>query len=222
MDRGNVRQSNSDLSGPMLALQPWDSLKSEFIVVDGMDAAGKTTTIAAVAAALKGEGRPFIQTKSPTDFIRKLPLYEQYLLHPDARERISYQAIIAMISGDRLQHAHEVIKPAAASGSSVLCDRYVYSALAHCLARQGMVEDWTRLVLSLLPAPTRAVVLTADMDVIRGRLSERGARSREGFLEAGFIDRLHEAYLVVAQNEGVRVLDTGTIGIDDIVAAILE
>lgn len=194
---------------------------AEFIVVDGMDGTGKSTTIENVARELECRGRQVIVTKSPTDFARTWSVYQDYLYRPHLRPEITYRAITAVITGDRLQHAHQVIEPALLAGATVVCDRYVYSALAHVLARDLPIEGWFRQLLGFLPQPTRAVLLTGDLDAITARIRAR-ADSKASFVEPGFVEKLHASYEAVARSEGIELLDTTRLTPTDVCESILN
>ncbi len=64
-----------------------------------------------------------------------------------------------MLTGERLQHAHETLLPAIHAGKAVVCDRYVYSAAAHLMARGYAHEPWFLDLCRHLPRPSRLLPL---------------------------------------------------------------
>jgi thymidylate kinase len=109
--------------------------------------------------------------------------------------------------GARLQHAHEVLVPALRSGTAVVCDRYIYSAAAHLLARGYSHEPWFLDLSTHLPSPTVSFHPTAPLDVLLARLAERG-NGPDAQVEDGFFATLHEAYGSVARSNDLIPLDT--------------
>lgn len=116
-----------------------------FIVIEGIDGAGKSTQAKLLAKWFEEKGYDVVLTKEPTDtafgkLIRRLVL-------TGGREgiidgaRISHEAEALLFAADRAEHVHKLIKPSIGAGKIVISDRYFYSSLAYQWAR-GLDLDW--------------------------------------------------------------------------------
>lgn len=164
-----------------------------FIVLDGVDGAGKSTQARRIVARLGALGRSVLHTREPGgthagERIRAL-LLDPALGEIDAlTEVLLYQAA-------RRQLVAEVIRPALARGDVVVCERWHYATQAYQGAAGGAGAEEVRLSSRLATGglePDRAVLLdVADdsaqrrMDRPRDRIESRGAEYRarvaEGF-----------------------------------------
>ncbi len=98
-----------------------------FIVFEGIDGSGKTTVTQSLYTLLKEEYKTVL-TREPggTELgvkIREL-LHHRSTIYSPLSEYLLFAA-------DRAQHAFEVITPALAQGSILICDRYADSSLAY-------------------------------------------------------------------------------------------
>ena len=104
-----------------------------FITFEGLDGSGKTTQLRLLAASLTAAGRNVVTLRQPGgtalgDRIRGILL--------DSRSEAALGVIapateMALMFADRAQAIAEIIKPALAAGSIVLCDRYTDSSEAY-------------------------------------------------------------------------------------------
>ncbi len=109
-----------------------------FISFEGIDGAGKSTHIAALAEAFRSRGRAVVQTREPggtplAERIRELVLHEAM----DART----EALLMFAA--RRDHVAQVIAPALARGDVVLCDRFADASFAYQGGGRGL--DWSSL-----------------------------------------------------------------------------
>jgi dTMP kinase len=161
--------------------------------LDGLDGAGKTTQLARLADWLSGQGRRVVRCHDPGgtvvgDQIRRLLL--------DTRSSMGMPCEMLLYMASRAQLVHEVIAPALAEGSVVLCDRFLLSTIVYQghaggmdveqirrvgeIATGGIGPDWTG-VLDLDPR------IAADRrgrpaDRIEQRSADFHAKVRAGFL----------------------------------------
>jgi dTMP kinase len=117
-----------------------------FISFEGIDGAGKSTHIDALATAFKQSGRLVTQTREPGG----TPLGEQL------RELIIHQRMDALteallIFAARREHIVQVIAPALARGEVVLCDRFTDATFAYQGGGRGFdlkvlahLEQWVQ------------------------------------------------------------------------------
>src|ERR1700723_3687640 len=100
-----------------------------FITFEGLDGSGKTTQLRRLATALEAEGHTVVTLRQPGgtalgDRIRSVLLDSR---SEAALGPISPIAELTLMFADRAQAIAEVIEPALAAGSIVLCDRYTDS-----------------------------------------------------------------------------------------------
>lgn len=112
-----------------------------FISFEGIDGAGKSTHIAAVAERLRAAGREVVLTREPGG----TPLAE------DLRELVLHRPMDALteallIFAARRDHLQQVIEPALARGATVVCDRFTDATFAY----QGGGRGFDLGVLSTL------------------------------------------------------------------------
>ncbi|WP_456367110.1 dTMP kinase [Thermococcus sp.] len=116
-----------------------------FIVLEGIDGAGKSTQAKLLAAWFENQGYDVVLTKEPTDtafgrLIRRLVL-------TGGREgiidgaKISHEAEALLFAADRAEHVDKLIRPSIEAGKVVISDRYFYSSLAYQWAR-GLDLEW--------------------------------------------------------------------------------
>lgn len=112
-----------------------------FITFEGIDGAGKSTHLAALADVLRGRGRQVLLTREPggTPLAEKL---RACLLH-DAMDALT-EALLMFAA--RRDHLRQVIEPALAAGQVVLCDRFTDATFAY----QGYGRGFDLEVLATL------------------------------------------------------------------------
>src|SRR6516162_2929855 len=100
-----------------------------FITLEGLDGSGKTTQLKRLAAWMQKRGTDPVITRQPGgtpagDRIRELLL--------DTRSAgLAPHAEMALMFADRAQAIAEVIEPALAAGTTVICDRFTDSTEAY-------------------------------------------------------------------------------------------
>ncbi|MEI6803008.1 MAG: dTMP kinase [Burkholderiales bacterium] len=109
-----------------------------FISFEGIDGAGKSTHIHALAAALRASGCEVTQTREPGG----TPLAEQLrtLVLNDPMDAMT-EALLVFAA--RRDHIQRVIAPALARGEVVLCDRFTDATFAY--QGGGREFDWDTL-----------------------------------------------------------------------------
>jgi dTMP kinase len=108
-------------------------VSGSFITFEGLDGSGKTTQMRRLAAWLTASGRTVVSLRQPGstalgDRLRAVLLDSR---SESALGPISPLAEMALMFADRAQAIAEIIQPALAAGSIVLCDRYTDSSEAY-------------------------------------------------------------------------------------------
>ena len=168
-----------------------------FLVVEGMDGAGKSTQIERLAGWLTEAGSPPVVTREPgaTAIGERI---REILLDP-ASAAMDPKTEALLYAADRAQHAAEVIRPALAAGRVVISDRYVDSSLAYQgLARGLGVERILDLSMwatgDLLP--DLVILLDVAPELARAR---SGATDRIELEDEAFHRRVADAYWALAR-----------------------
>jgi len=193
------------------------------VTVEGLDGAGKTTLVAALAPALRARGVRVEALREPGGVVLAERLRA---LVKDPAVRVGGRAEALVFAAARAQLVEERVAPLLAAGSWVLLDRFVDSSLAYQGAGRGLGVEAVRALNAFGVgelAPDRTLLLRVPAGVGRGRLAGRGeAPDRLEGEDPAFFARVAEAYdaLARAEPERVRVLD-GAAPPDEVLAAAL-
>ncbi len=149
--------------------------RAPFVVIEGVDGAGKGTQLELLAAALRARGRAVHVTCEPST----LPIGEllRRCLRRELGERTPGPAAMALLfAADRLQHLEQEIEPALASKTTVLCDRYDGSSIVYQAASAGDPSLTTFItdVNGRARRPDLTLVLDLDPELAAARREKRG------------------------------------------------
>jgi dTMP kinase len=151
-----------------------------FISFEGIDGAGKSTHIEALAQALRDAGRTVVLTREPGG----TPLAEQLrTLALNAPMDPLTEALLMFAA--RRDHLQQVIEPALARGDVVLCDRFTDATFAYQGAGRGFdldvlaqLERWVHSVDALPGGRLRQPHLTVWFDLAPQAAAQRLAAAR--------------------------------------------
>jgi dTMP kinase len=176
-----------------------------FLTFEGIEGCGKTTQLTRAAEWFAARGRVVLATREPGG----TPLGQSLrhaLLH--ARENVEPGAELLLLVADRRQHLLELIEPALAVGTDVLCDRYIDSSRAYQGAGRGLGEAavdtlhrrWCPRV------PDRTYLFDCPVETALARVAKRSGASYDRFEDEDrdFHERVRAAYLRRAQKEPKR------------------
>jgi len=173
----------------------------KFIVLEGIDGIGKSTTSEFVVQTLRNKGLDVLHTREPGG----TPLGEElrYLLL-NTEINIVPEAELLLMFAARAQHLETVIYPALLDGAWVVSDRFTDASYAYqgggCGVDQGFIRS---LELFVQPQFTPNMVLLLDAPVQVG-LSRIGIeRDRFEQEDLDFYTRVRNTYLKRA-----KTLDT--------------
>ena len=143
-----------------------------FVTFEGIEGCGKTTQLDRTAAWLEARGRAVVKTQEPGGTALGIRLRDA-VLH--AKEIVEASAELLLFVADRRQHLVEVIEPALAAGTTVLCDRYTDSSRAYQGAGRGLgealVDDLHRRFCPRVP--DRTYLFDCPVEVALARLARR-------------------------------------------------
>jgi len=194
------------------------SRRGKFITFEGLDGTGKSTQMRKLAAVLRAAGHKVIETREPGgtatgEKIRKVLL-------DSGTEGLSSLAEMALMFASRAQHIAEVIEPALAAGSIVLCDRFTDSTEAYQgggrrLGSEAVLELHRVLCGNLQPDLTILLDSNAAASVSRARRRNKRASKTAGRSHdenrfeqetRAFFIRVHEGYVAIAKREPGRLV----------------
>ncbi|OOE88642.1 dTMP kinase [Salinivibrio sharmensis] len=198
-------------------------MKNHFIVVEGLEGAGKSTAINQIKQVLRDAGiQDVITTREPGG----TPLAEQLRTlvkqgHPD--EPLTDKAELLMLYAARVQLVENVIKPALAKGQWVVGDRHDMSSQAYQGGGRGMdtslMQSLKETVLGEF-APSLTLYMDIDPEVGLARARGRGELDRIETMQLDFFERTRARYLALANDDpSVVVIDAGQ-SLDNVTAQI--
>ena len=166
--------------------------RGRFITLEGVDGAGKSTHLPALAEALRARGLPVIVTREPGgtalgERLRDLVLHEPMAL--DTETLLMFAA--------RCEHIHQVIAPALARGDWVLCDRFTDATFAYQGGGRDLggaavqaLEQWVHPHLQ----PDLTLLFDVPLEVARALLADAREPDRFEREGAAFFQRTRDAY----------------------------
>ncbi len=180
-----------------------------FIVIEGLEGAGKTTAIQTVQQWLQEQGHPLVQTREPGG----TPLAEQIrtLVKSVQQERVSPVTELLLMYAARAQLLDNVIRPALERGDWVLADRHDLSSRAYQGGGRQIPDEVLDPIRQLVLADLRPdLTLYLDIDPVIGleRARARGELDRIEQEQLGFFQRARAKYLAIASSEpNIVVID---------------
>ena len=185
-----------------------------FITFEGGEGAGKTTLIDTVERFLKSEGVSTLKTREPggTPFGNQI---RSWLLDHRSNLHVNAKAELLLFLAARAQHIDEVIAPAIAAGTVVLCDRFNDSTIAYQGAGRGLGVEWVESMCKLVCGKTLPdLTFFLDVDPVIGLTRTRNATKENASagevdrIEAEKIDfhcRVREAFLKIMDLDPARI-----------------
>ncbi|OBP15092.1 dTMP kinase [Rheinheimera sp. SA_1] len=177
-------------------------ISARFIVIEGLEGAGKTTAISTVRQWLEARGHSVVQTREPGG----TPLAEQIrtLVKSVQSEQVAPETELLLMYAARVQLLSQVIRPALLRGDWVLADRHDMSSRAY--------QGGGRMIDSQLIDSIRQAVLGQtkpdftlylDIDPVIGleRARVRGELDRIEQEQLAFFQRTRSRYLEIANSE---------------------
>ncbi|MGR3806225.1 dTMP kinase [Pasteurella testudinis] len=195
----------------------------KFIVLEGLEGAGKTTAREAVLKALQANDIDQVEfTREPggTPLAEKL---RQLIKFGDGKEVISDKAELLMLYAARIQLVENVIRPALTCGKWVLGDRHDMSSQAY----QGGGRQIDRTLLATLRdtvlgdfKPDLTLYLDIDPELGLSRARSRGELDRIEQLQLDFFQRTRQRYLELVAADPNAILIDAAQSIEQVSAAV--
>ena len=185
-------------------------MSAKFIVVEGLEGAGKSSAIACIKQTLENNGEQVVCTREPGG----TPMAEAIrdCVKHDWQEIVTEEAELLLMYAARVQLLVNVIKPALAEGKWVIGDRHDLSSQAY----QGGGRQISTTKMSSLSEIALAGIkpdftLYLDVEPAEGlkRASGRGELDRIELAGLGFFERTRNRYLELAEeNDSIVTINT--------------
>lgn len=202
-----------------------------FIVIEGIDGAGKSTQIGRLAKWIT----------SPT--LSECPIHKRRVLLTSESYSLPYldkegnqpcfsfhppspTLELWMFSMARVKCLEQTILPALKAGETVLCDRFTDSTIAYqCYGRKlpaSLVEQLNSLATNGL-TPDLTLVIDVDINIAMQRKNSRGNQSYLDQESYEFFTRVRQGYLdIVESNPFNHVLIDGNLPVDQVTEQVIS
>ena len=200
------------------------SRRGKFITFEGLDGTGKSTQMRKLAAALREAGHKVVETREPGgtatgEKIRKVLL-------DSGTAGLAPLAEMALMFASRAQHIAEVIEPALAAGSIVLCDRFTDSTEAYQGSGRRLGSEPVRELHRILCGnlqPELTILLDSDAYASVSRARRRNKRNSKSAGRShdenrfeqetrAFFARVRDGFAAIAKREPGRVVTVDARG----------
>lgn len=178
--------------------------------MEGGEGVGKSTNMTLLENFLREHKVDVMVTREPGGTVLGEDI--RSLLLDNREAKISDMAELLMMFAARAQHLEEVIEPALAAGTWVLCDRFTDATYAYQSGGRGVPTDTVRSLENLVQGSLRPdYTILLDVDVATGmeRARGRGELDRIEQETLDFFERVRARYLQIAQRSSgrFRVID---------------
>lgn len=198
---------------------------SKFIVIEGLEGAGKTSAIQTVVDTLKENGitnLAFTREPGGTPLAEKL---RELIKLGIEGEKVTDKAELLMLYAARVQLIENVIKPALAEGKWVIGDRHDLSSQAYQGGGRGLDKD---LMLSLRNTvlgdfrPDLTLYLDLDPAIGLARARARGELDRIEKESMDFFYRTRERYQALVKDDDAIITIDASQTIEKVQADIRQ
>jgi dTMP kinase len=178
-----------------------------FITLEGGEGSGKTTQAVRLCQSLTERGYHVLHTREPGGTLIAERL--RSILLERSSEAIAPETETLIILAARRQHADQVIRPALARGTLVVCDRFSDSTMAYQGYARGLdlkilrtMNDWA--TGGLTPHLTMLFDLPVSAGLMRRR-SEAVTQNRLDLEAKRFHTKVRAGFLALAKREPRRI-----------------
>lgn len=203
---------------------------AKFITFEGIEGVGKSTNMRHLVNAIENAGHSVLTTREPGG----TPLAERIrdLVAEHGDEPMPDVAELLLVFASRALHVNNVIRPALAAGTWVICDRFTDSSRAYQGGGRGLppenidrLAEWVHGDL----VPDLTILLDAPVETGMERAGRRSDPDRFESEQNDFFQRVRATYLQLAESHPERfvIVDASeSLGavqnrIEDIAAALL-
>lgn len=182
----------------------------KFIVIEGMEGAGKSSAIAIIERLLHKHNIEYINTREPGG----TPLAESLrdmVKSIDHKEKLTTETELLLMYASRSQLLTNKILPALAAGKWVIGDRHDLSSRAYQGGGRGFDETTMNTIREITLKgfnPDITLYLDIDPHIGLSRAKSRGDLDRIELEQIDFFVRVHNKYRELAeQDESIVTID---------------
>ena len=197
--------------------------KPQFITLEGIEGAGKSTQKVALCRLLDANGITYIETREPggTPYAESI----RQLLLTRSEDAPSAKTELLLMFAARAQHLETKIIPALEAGAWVVCDRFTDATYAYQGGGRQLPVDWIQSLETLVQGVVRPdLTLIFDIPVEMGlaRADLRGALDRIESEDITFFERVRAMYQEIASRDRERVMTLdATADIDTVTESMI-
>jgi len=175
----------------------------KFIVIEGLEGAGKSTAVAIITQAITAAGHSVVNTREPggtgmAEAIRDV------VKHDWKNEKVTIEAELLLMYAARAQLVQNIILPHLEKGHWVLGDRHDMSSQAYQgggrQIDQNMIESLRAITLKDF-RPDFTLYMDVEPKEGLKRAKGRGELDRIEQEDVSFFERTRERYLLLAQKD---------------------
>jgi dTMP kinase len=194
--------------------------RGRFITIEGPDGSGKTTQVERLAERLRSAGHEVLVTREPGGTRLGEQLREILLARHGGVEPTDALTDAFLFEAARRQLVRQVIRPALADGSIVVCGRYSDSTLAYQGYGAGAPLDVLRAIDAAATdglRPNLTILLDLPVEVGLARKGPDETTRFEAEQDVAFHRRVRTGFLALAADEPDRfaVVDA-TFPVDEV------
>ncbi|MBY6063131.1 dTMP kinase [Pseudidiomarina sediminum] len=177
-------------------------MQGKFIVVEGLEGAGKSSAIASLVSHLQAKSIPTLTVREPGG----TPMAEALrdIVKQSWHEQVTAETELLLMYASRAQLVANVIRPALAAGKWVIADRHDLSSRAYQGGGRQLGDDKLQTLKQLVLGdfnPDLTLLLDIDPEIGLQRARERGELDRIEQEALAFFQRTRERYLAIAAQE---------------------
>jgi dTMP kinase len=194
--------------------------RGKFIVLDGIDGAGKTLQTGLSGIDIFGADKKnhVVLTREP--YNSKYYNEIRNLLEKGVDPKENAQQLTSLFVKDRKVHVRD-IEFLLKKGFHVICDRYKYSTFAYQQAQGISLNDLIEMHSGML-VPDLVILINIPIKIALERISGDACRTKEVFEKKEFLKKLRTNFLLlpkILSNERIVVID-GQGSVDDVLSLI--
>jgi dTMP kinase len=174
--------------------------RGQLITIEGLEGAGKSSSIETIATLLDDHDISYITTREPGGTELGERVREILLAHTDVPMHAMTELLLMFAA--RAEHVHKIIAPALEADHWVICDRFTDSSYAYQGGGRGLeLEDITTLENIVLPGIKPDYTLMLDVPVEEGLARAAGDNSLDRFEqeEVAFFERARQVFLNLSE-----------------------
>ncbi len=181
--------------------------KAQFITLEGVEGAGKSTQKDALCELLDVNGIRYIETREPggTPYAENI----RALLLGSSDEAPQAKTELLLMFAARAQHLETKILPALKRDIWVVCDRFTDATYAYQGGGRGIPRGWIQTLEKLVQCervPDLTLFFDVPVEIGLDRADRRGNLDRIESEDIEFFERVRRTYQEIATRDPGRVI----------------